>query len=113
MDCVVPDAVELETGERLSVRPSCLLEDVTEADLSSPPPLAPSTDAATPPSAPPVIGSKGAGVDGSVGHRYNPDYDRFEKLAAQQVPPPGSFLLLQLVVAVGVTLTACDGCRMT
>ena len=36
-------AVELETGERLSVRPSCLLEDVTDGDvnMSAPPPLAP------------------------------------------------------------------------
>jgi|EP01046_Picozoa_sp_COSAG06_P053889 hypothetical protein len=33
----------------------------------------------------PVVGSKGAGgSEGKVGHRYVADYDRFERLAAQQ-----------------------------
>ena len=31
-----------------------------------------------------VVGSKGAGTDGSVGHRYASNYDRFDKLAKQQ-----------------------------
>ncbi len=30
------------------------------------------------------VGSQGVGSDGSVGHRYCADYDRFERLAAQQ-----------------------------